>query len=103
MSCDEHQQNISKLLDGMLDNDQMPGVFAHLGECEECRSSSNRHWAFGRQCARHRRSPYQRTSKRSYEALEEFVKGLRRIGFLLHLQPFTNQFDFEFRLSPYCC
>lgn len=37
MSCDEHQQNISKLLDGMLDKDQTPGVFAHLGGCEECR------------------------------------------------------------------
>ena len=37
MSCDEYQQEISKLLDNMLDKKETPGVFTHLGGCEECR------------------------------------------------------------------
>ena len=37
MSCEEFQQQISKLLDNVLDKKETPGVFTHLSGCEECR------------------------------------------------------------------
>jgi predicted anti-sigma-YlaC factor YlaD len=37
MSCEIHQEQISKLLDNVLDKGKMADVFGHLGDCEDCR------------------------------------------------------------------
>ena len=37
MTCDEYQREISKLVDGELDEQRSTAVFGHLGACAECR------------------------------------------------------------------
>lgn len=37
MSCEEYQQQVSKLLDNALEKSKAPEVFGHLGGCERCR------------------------------------------------------------------
>ena len=37
MSCEEYQQQVSKLLDNALEKGKTADVFSHLGICEKCR------------------------------------------------------------------
>jgi len=37
MTCEEHQEQISELIDNELEEQQSPALFSHLSTCEECR------------------------------------------------------------------
>lgn len=37
MNCEQYQQQVSKLIDGMLEEVHQIGLFAHLSKCSECR------------------------------------------------------------------
>lgn len=39
MTCDEHQELISELIDGELRDGETAGLFSHLGTCRQCRAS----------------------------------------------------------------
>jgi predicted anti-sigma-YlaC factor YlaD len=37
MNCDQHQEEMSRMMDGQESGAVLPGLFRHLSECEECR------------------------------------------------------------------
>lgn len=37
MNCEQYQQQISRLFDGLLEPSAQPALFAHLSKCSDCR------------------------------------------------------------------